>query len=692
MRHVRVSLWLVVLVVSACSYAPLPAIPGSVDAGGGGDGSAGDIPPFSELLAGNLGGPGNVDGAGMTARFDGPAYIAIDRAGNLYVSDARNHTIRKITAAGMVSTLAGTAGVIGSADGTGPAASFNHPAGVAVDSDSDVFVADQGNHTIRLVTTDGVVTTLAGVAGTAGSADGAGDQARFNSPSGLGLWLSDDAELGIYIADTGNHTIRHMGKAGGVATIAGTAGMPGSVDARDVNARFNSPSGVTGDRDGNIYVADTGNNTIRSITPGAVMVTTIAGTPGTTGRADGTGAAASFDQPTSIYLDPGHVLWVADQTNDVIRAVNGTDVSTPVDTTAKLAAPTSAAVDAVGNVYIADTNNDTIRKLATDGTLTTFVGAAFSAGSSDGTGAAASFDGAIGVAVDAAGNTYVADHNNHTIRMVTSGGVTTTFAGTAGQFGTIDGVGIKAQFDAPAGLAIDATGKLYVSDQDNHTIRTISSTGIVATLAGTAQTFGSVDGSGPAARFAMPSGIAVDHAGTVYVADRQNHNLRKITGSVVTTLAGAAGTAGSADGLGTAARFDTPLGVAVGADGNVYVADSANHSIRKVTPDGNVTTFAGAAGIAGSTDGLGTAARFHTPAGLAIDPSGDLYVADLGNHVIRKITPAGEVTTIAGAPAIIGTEVGAMTSFTDPTALAITGDSLVIGDRNAIIDLHHVVR
>jgi streptogramin lyase len=296
------------------------------------------------------------------------------------------------------------------------------------------------------------------------------------------------------------------------------------------------------------------------------------------------------------------------------------------------------AVDGSGNVYVADTTNELIRKITSAGVVTTLAGTALAVGSANGTGAAARFNSPTEVAVDTAGNVYVADTNNHLIRKITPAGVVTTLAGTAGATGSADGTGTAATFKFPYGVAVDGSGNVYVADTINHLIRKITSAGVVTTLAGTAGATGSTNGTGAAARFDSPSGVAVDGSGNVYVADATNDLIRKITSAgVVTTLAGTAGAAGQTNGTGAAARFDSPSGVAVDGSGNVYVADTINHLIRKITPAGVVTTLAGTAGATGSADGTGTAATFKFPYGVAVDGSGNVYVADTNNDLIRKI-------------------------------------------------------
>jgi sugar lactone lactonase YvrE len=301
--------------------------------------------------------------------------------------------------------------------------------------------------------------------------------------------------------------------------------------------------------------------------------------------------------------------------------------------------PSGVAADNAGNLYVADTDNHTIRKIvASTGVVTTFAGAAGISGDADGTGSAARFNNPSGVAVDGTGNVFVADTLNHTLRRVTSVGVVTTLAGSPGVVGSVDGTGTDARFQGLQGLTIDGGGNLYIADTNNHTVRKfVLSTGVVTTVAGLAGNSGSADGLGSLARFNFPSGVAVDSEGNLFVADTENHTIRKILPSEsVSTLAGLAGSSGGADGIGSAARFDSPSDVAVDPSGNLYVADTDNHTIRKVVPStGAVTTLAGLAGASGSADGSGSAVRLFHPAGIAMDNTGDLYVADTNNHTAR---------------------------------------------------------
>jgi serine/threonine-protein kinase len=302
--------------------------------------------------------------------------------------------------------------------------------------------------------------------------------------------------------------------------------------------------------------------------------------------------------------------------------------------------------------------------------VTTFAGST-TAGSANGTAAAAQFNGPAGVAFDTAGNLYVADAANNEIRMITPAGVVTTFAGSITP-GDSDGTGGAASFHSPEGVAVDSSGNVYVADTDNNEIRKITPTGVVTTFAGSTVA-GHADGTGGAASFTLPTGLAIDAAGDLYVADSGNNEIRMITpAGVVSTLAGST-TAGNADGTGSAASFNQPAGVAVDASGNVFVADFGNNEIREVTPSGVVTTVAGS-GAQGHADGTGTAASFYSPTGVAVDSSGNIYVADTNNNEIRKITPAGVVLTLAGSPAAGNQDgTGSSSSFKFPFNIALDG-------------------
>ena len=305
---------------------------------------------------------------------------------------------------------------------------------------------------------------------------------------------------------------------------------------------------------------------------------------------------------------------------------------------ARFASPSDVAVDSTGNVYVADTRNHTVRKVTSAGVVTTVAGQAGASGSADGTGSA-KFNWPTGVAIDGAGNVYVADTDNDEIRKVTPAGAVSTLAGVAGVTGSSDGSGSAARFYGPSGIVGDAAGNLYIADTLNNTIRKLTPAGLVSTIAGAAGATGAIDAAGSAARFYGPQGLALDSSGNLYVADTNNSALRKIVlaSGAVTTVAGQAGIAGYSDGASSQALFRYPSGVAVDGSGNLYVVDTENSTLREVAASGLVSTLAGSTGSSGAVDGVGTAARFAIPTGVAVNATSDIYVADTNNQTVRFV-------------------------------------------------------
>ncbi|WP_195760084.1 putative Ig domain-containing protein [Flavobacterium sp. LC2016-23] len=660
---------------------------------------------------------GDTDGSAVTASFDRPNGVAVDAAGNVYVADTYNHTIRKITPAGVVSTLAGS-GTAGAADGNGVAASFNLPGGVAVDAAGNLYVADTSNNKIRKITSQGVVTTLAG-SGAAGAANGTGTSASFKLPNGLAV----DAYGTIYVADTGNHKIRKITPDGVVSTLAGSGSL-GYADAYSTTAQFFSPYGVAVDALGVVYVADKNNNSIRKIALDG-KVSTLAGN-GTSGDVDAKGKLARFYYPKGVAVDALGTVYVADGDNYKIRQISpsgevttlaGSGLRGTADDNGAAASfynPFAVALDAFGTVYVADTNINKIRKVGTGGyTITPALPAGLSidriTGTISGTPTApapatvytitaangsgkSTFDCTIETKIEVPIFTYTTPQSYEINKVITplnpihTGGpvplgAASTLSGT-GVSGNTDGSGASASFSSPLGAAMDASGNIYVADYNNNKIRKITPDGVTTTFAGSG-TYGFADGSAATASFRSPIAVAVDASGNVYVADSANHRIRKITpGGVVSTLAGN-GVVDNVNGTGAAARFFFPSGVAADAAGNVYVADTNNQLIRKITPEGVVSYLAGS-GVVGDGDYTGLRASFNYPRGIAVDASGNVYVGDVDNNKVRKITPAGAVTTLAGYKTsgdVNGT--GFLARFARPSELAVDASGTVyLADRD----------
>jgi len=608
-------------------------------------------------FAGDDGGQGFVDATGMSARFDSPRDVVADAAGNVYVADYDAHVIRKITPAGVVSTFAGRAGESGLADGRGGAARFWLPGGIAIDLSGNLFVGDSGNNRVRRISPSGVVTTFGGPGPGLGTYDVAVDSSgnvyvgaftsiRKYSASGSLLATYDDAgisgasRLVVDAADqvfyTTGTAVRKLSTSGFMTTISAT---------------FSSGFGLGIDESGDLYVSDWGGDRIYKLTQAGTK-TIIAGS-GVAGSNDGIGVSASFNSPWGIATAPGNLLYLADTFNHSIRQIT---LSNAMVTTvagrrsvyggadgpanvARFYQPADAVFDSGGNLFV--TNWSTIRKITPGGTVSTFAGTAGTWGSADGTGAAARFLNPHGIAVDSADNLYVSDLQNSTIRKITPGGVVTTFAGSAGQHGAVDGTGSAARFYSPAGIVMHPSGDLYVADYGNQIIRRITPDGAVTTFAGTAGEEGSSDGTGSAARFRYPLGLDVDASGDLYVADYGNFTIRKITvpGAEVTTVAGVANSVGSTDGTGSAARFYAPGDLAV-YGGDIYVVDGGNGLLRRMTPAGEVTTIAGSARSYAHVEGTGSFARFWNPIGIASDGNGNFYVCDqYANNILHARLP-----------------------------------------------------
>ena len=676
---------------------------------------------------------GSANGTGAAASFNHPYGAVTDASGNIYIADQANNLIRKITTAGVVTTFAGS-GTAGSANGTGAAASFSAPSGLAADASGNIYVADFGNQSVRMITSAGGVTTVAGtftnpidiavdksgniytvdkvdnlvqklIPGGSVTSFGSG----FSAPDGIAV----DASGNVYVADASNRIFK-VTSAGVVSVFAGT-GAVGAVNGPGTTATFNNPGGLQVDAAGYVYVCDISNNLVRKISP-ASLVNGLAGS-GTAGSTNGTGTAASFNDPTAVAIDASNNLYVADANNNQVRkivdlgyfitptlplglSISGAGTITGIPRAAAAAktytisafnifgrynTTVSITVDgapvisyagpqtyttAVGITPLSPTNTGGAVSAGAFGSVSSFVGTT-SPGSANGTGSGATFSGPLGIAIDGSGNIYAADEENNLIRKITPAGVVTTLAGSGAQ-GAANGTGTAASFNHPTGVAVDALGNVYVADQSNNLIRKISAAGLVTTFAGSG-TAGSANGTGVAASFYLPTVIALDAAGNLYVTDLLNNLIRKITTTgVVTTFAGN-GTAGSANGTGTGASFHYPTGITVDGSGNVYVTDQLNHEIRKITSTGVVTTLAGN-GTAGYADGTGAAATFYNPYAIAVDGSGNLYVADYNNNEIRLVTSTGVVTTLAGSTAAGSANgVGATATLNHPSGVALDG-------------------
>ena len=556
-------------------------------------------------------GYGGDGGPATAAQLRGPQGVAVDGAGNLYIADWGSNRIRKVEFAGgigLIFTVAGdgmrsVGGYVG--DG-GPAttARLNQPHGMALDGAGNLYIADTWHHRIRKVDAAGVITTVAG-GGTQGYGGdgGAAVAAQLNQPRDVAL----DGAGNLYFADWGSNRIRKVDAAGVITTVAGdgTQGYGGDGGAA-VAAQLNQPRDVALDGAGNLYFADRGNHRIRKV-DAAGMISTAAG--GGLGGDGGPAVAAQLNRPTDVALDGAGNLYIADAGNRRIRKVDaaggistvagdgtqgfggdgGPAVEAFLSFTSAVALDAAVALDGAGNLYIADAGNQRIRKVDAAGVITTVAGDGTPGfGGDGGPAVAARLNGPRGVALDAAGNLYIADLGNQRIRKVDAAGGISTVAGdgTPG-FGGDGGPAVAAQLSFPRDVALDAAGNLYIADLGNQRIRKVDAAGGISTVAGGRMQGNDGDG-GPAtaARLGFPTGVALDGVGNLYIADEGYHRIRKVDSGtgVITTVAGTgASVYGGDGGPAVEAYLNSPQGVALDAAGNLYIADRDNHRIRRVT-------------------------------------------------------------------------------------------------------------
>jgi sugar lactone lactonase YvrE len=582
------------------------------------------------------------------------------------VSCSDNHVSEPAAAApptSVITTVAGSRPAFSGDNGPADLANLNGPDAIAVDARGTLYIADALNQRIRRVDASGTITTLAGngVAGASGDG-GPATAAQLSNPWGVAV----DKTGTIYFADSDNNRLRTIDASGRIATKAGsTAGFSGD-GGPSQSARLGAPAGVAIDATGNIYIADAGNNRIRKIDVAGV-ITTVAGSGAAGSSGDGGQAKlALLNGPLGIAVDSAGNLYIADEANGRIRKVDVTGVITTIAgngtagfsgdggkaTQAALNFPRAVAVDGAGNVYIADTRNIRVRRVGTDGVITTFASNGQRGFAGDGGPATqAMMKAPHGLAVDPSGQLLIADYGNNEIRRVDAKGIITRIVGSAREAGSDGGPAIAAGLAHPRSVAIDAKGNYYISDFNNNCVWKVNPQGIITTLAGTRVPGFSGDG-GPAsaAQLSGPHGITADKAGVVYIVDSKNNRVRRVglDGNIV-TIAGNGQSGASGDGGPATAAAVGPSAVALDAAGNLYISQQGAHVIRRLSPNGIITTIAGTGTAGYSGDGgPATQAQMRAPIGIASDSAGNLYIAEQPNNIIRKVSTAGIITTVAG--------------------------------------------
>jgi len=579
-------------------------------------------------------------GSALSAALGQPEGIARDIAGNIYVADAADNRVRKISSDGSIQTFAGT-GAAGFAGDGGPAtaAQLNQPYGLALDRAGNLYIADLGNARVRKVTIDGAIQTVAGGGALPAANQGQGGPAtiaQLMEPRNVTV----DAGGALYISDFGAHQVYSVASDGTLTLVAGSgvAGFSGD-NASALLGQLNAPAGLAIDPIGGLYIADSGNNRVRKVSNGVII--TVFNTPGPTGLALGsTGAlyiAASSYFGTLSQQIPG--------------------IPSAVD----------VALDQSGDLFA--TSGVYVLEIPSGGTASTIAGsgASLNFGGDNGPATSAQLYSPSSVAVDSSGNWYIADTANNRIRMVTPAGVISTIAGA----------GVAAQLNAPRGLAFDMAGNLFVADSGNNAIRKITPDGLMASLP-------------VATQLNNPVTVATDAQGSVYIADSGNNQIVKVTASgttsILATIAGlqavaidAMGNVFAADatqvwnvtpaGVATSmiTGLHSPSGIAFATDGSLLIADTGANLIRQWTASGGLNSIAGMGAAGFSGDGSpALSAQLNAPEGIAIGPNGALWIADSGNNRIRSLTPTVVVSETAPPEPI--TVVNAASLATGPIA------------------------
>jgi len=588
-----------------------------------------------------------------------PETLALDSVGNLYIGDDSG-SVRRVTSSGSMVTIAGP-GVPGfSADGANGTIQLGTPLGVAVDVSKSVYIADTANNRVLKLTSTGTVTTFAG-SGTAGSAGDGGpaSAAQINQPFALAV----DRLGNVYIGEYGGARVRKVTPDGTISTVAGNGQFGTAGDGGAARSAQIAVIGIAVDQAGDLYIAD-GVSLVRKVNSAGV-IGTVAGGGTPPAQPDGIPATAAWlFEPTAVAADAAGNLYISEGWGNMVRKVTPDGIIHTVAGTgtagfllgqgrdarsSQLSYPSGVALDAVGNLYIADFENAVVRRVDGQGKIWVFASAPIGDG---GPAASASLLSPIAVALDAQGNTYVNDGSGR-IRKIDGTGIISTIAGTGEQGFVTDGVAANtAPLNSPGELGVSPAGDLLIADTGNQRVRKVGADGMISTVAGSGSAGFSGDG-GPAAsaQLSSPSGVAVDSAGNLYIADTGNNRIRKATlGGTITTLAGN-GTAGySGDGRpASAAQLSSPTGLAVDSAGNVYVADSANYAVRRISAGGIVTTVAGTGQIGESDDGgpAASAALFY-PDSVALDSDGNLFIVDGGDQRIRRVRQDGAIDTVAG--------------------------------------------
>ncbi len=649
--------------------------------------------PETRVITTAAGGYIGDNGPATAASLSFPRYMAKDQAGNLFISDSIHNRIRKVDRTGTISTVAGidVSGYTGDG-GPGNRATLHSPAGIVFDSAGNLLIADRFNNVVRKLTPAGIISTIAGTGVPGYTGDrGPATQATLNSPFEVAL----DSSGNLYVADAGNNVIRKVNSSGIITTVAGTgvAGFDGD-GGPAIAAKLNFPRSVLLDGRGNLFVNDARNRRVRRVDTSGVITTFAGNGNGGSSGDGGLATQAPIGNPRSLGLDASGNLLISSASrvrrvdaSGIIFTLAGSGSGFNGDgntaTATQFSSPTGLLLDA-GSLLLADSGNGRIRSVDASGKVTTIAGGFVGDGNAA---ALAALNAPEDICIDPSGNLIIADTDHHRIRKVEPSGKISTLAGIGfAGYGGDGGAASSAKLNYPLGVACDAAGNVYISD--DVFVRKVDRTGIIRTIAGNGE-YGYTGDGGPAtaAKLGTPGPMVVEGSGNVYMTDEDFCVIRKIdTAGVISTFAGNGQCDFRGDGgPATAASLDVPLGITVDASGNVYIADTYNHRVRKVSKSGVITSIAGTGENGfGGDNGSALSAQLSYPSGLQFDSAGNLYVADWGNNRIRRIDASGLITTIAGTGefGFAGDEgPAAAAQFEGATALAVdASNNLYVAD------------
>lgn len=631
------------------------------------------------------------DRPAVAASLDRPTGVTVLADGTLLIADSQHHRIRRVDpGTGVITTLAGTfEGTFGNGQ-PATAAQLKVPVRVYVTRAGDLLIVDQGSNRVRRVQmATGIVEAWAGtgVAGYDGDG-GLATTATLTRPNDV----AEDAAGNVYVADFGNHVVRRVDPSGIITTVAGTGveGFEGD-GGPAVSAQLRFPSCVLLAPGNVLYVCDKGNHRIRRIQAGIISTVVGNGNAGFTG--DGPATAVPLNEPEDATFDAAGRLVVSDLKNGRLRAVD-LAAGTIATIASGLSEPTDIAADAAGRLLFAERGAHRVAALAADGAITTVAGDGIARfGGDGGRRLDATLRQVKGVALDAASNIFISDDGNNRIRRIDAAtGLIATVAGNGTTAVAVDGVpATVVGLDAPSDVVVDAAGTMLIADTGHQRVRTVRPDGIIGTLAGTGEPGYAGDG-GPAtaAMLNRPTGLTLDAAGNVYIADFGNHAVRRVTpAGAIETIAGTGTPGAEGDGgPAVAAQLNGPTDMTLDAAGNVFIADFQNHRVRRIDAGTGVITTVAGTGVAGSSDDFlpAVTAALNGPSDVALDPDGNLLIADSRSNRIRRVSTVGVIDTVAGSrfPGSAGDGGGALSAtFLTPLRLMATANGRIfVSDEN----------